>query len=527
MNLVILHREAPRGRKISEMKIFSTDEIKAIRQFTLKEQGITERQMIENIGEALSFEIITTLAPGHRLVLFAGPDLNGSYALTAARHLTLQGYKPEVFMFNIGGNRATADCAAARDRLREECGDDALTEVTGMQFSMPDLQSDVTVIDGIFGSERTTPLSGGYQSIVRYINEMGPRVVSIDVPSGLLVDSVDSLINRNIIHASLTLAIGSPGVSFFMKENAELLGHWKVVPVDYSATALERAPSKYRLVEKADIRHLIHPRSPFASKADCGDAVIFAGSYGMLGAAVLAARGAIRGGAGKVTVHAPRCGFYVLQTSVPCALYENDPGDVAITGIELRRDYKAVAIGPGIGTADITIDALDNFLKIANANSRPLVLDADALNCIAIRPSMLNHIPVMSILTPHAGEFDRLFGRQPSSMARLLRAVEVARRRHIIIVLKGRYTAIVRPDGKVYFNSTGSPALATAGTGDVLTGLLAAFLAQGMPPEFASIAAPYVHGLAGELAAQQHGTFGVTAGDVADMLGRAIKSIIE
>ena len=509
------------------MKIFSSDEINAIRQYTLREQGITMRQFIDVVGEALAIEIITSLIPGHRLVVFAGPDLNGAYALSVSRYLALQGYRPSVYLFNIGGNRATADCAAVRDRLREECSDIDFMEVTGLQFSMPDLQGDVTVIDGLFGSERTAPLSGGYQSIVRYINELAPRIVSLDVPSGLLVDSVDGLINRNIIHATLTLAIGVPRVVFFMKENAELLGNWKIVPVDFSQAAIERAPWKFRLVEKADVRHLISPRDLFASKADCGDAVIFAGSYGMLGAAVLAARGALRGGAGKVTVHSPRCGFFVLQNSVPCALYESDPGDVAITNIELARDYKAVAIGPGIGTADVTIDALDAFLKIANANSRPLVLDADALNCMAIRPAMLNHIPVMSILTPHAGEFDRLFGRQPSSYARLLKAIEVAGKRHVIIILKGRFTAIVRPDGKVYFNPTGTPALATGGTGDVLTGVLAAFLAQGMRPEFAAIAAPFVHGLAGELAAQVHGTFGVTAADVADQLGRAIKSVIE
>jgi len=509
------------------MKIFSSDEINAIRQYTLREQGITMRQFIEMVGEALAIEIITSLISGHRLVVFAGPDLNGAYALSVSRNLALQGYHPSVYLFNIGGNRATADCVAARDRLREECADIDFTEVTGLQFSMPDLQGEVSVIDGIFGSERTTSLSGGYQSIVRYINEMGPRIISLDVPSGLLVDSVDGLINRNIIHASLTLAIGMPRVAFFMKENSELLGNWKIVPVDFSSAAIERAPWKFRLIEKTDVRHLIAPRDPFASKADCGDAVLFAGSYGMLGAAVLAARGALRGGAGKVTVHSPRCGFFVLQNSVPCALYESDPGDVAITNIELSRDFKAIAIGPGIGTADVTIDALDSFLKIANANSRPLVLDADALNCMAIRPAMLNHIPVMSILTPHAGEFDRLFGRQPSSYARLLKAVEVAGKRHIIIILKGRFTAIVRPDGKVYFNPTGTPALATGGTGDVLTGLIAALLAQGMRPEFAAVVAPYVHGLAGEFAAQIHGTFGVTATDVADCIGRAIKSVIE
>lgn len=509
------------------MKIFSSEEIKAITRYTLREQGISLRQFADSVGESLACEIITSVQPGHKIIIFAGPDLCGAYALHTARHLNLQGYKATTYLFNIGGSRATEECAAARDLLIENCGDEAFIEVTELAFSMPELTDEVTVIDGIFGTERTTPLGGGYQSIVRYINESGVRVISIDVPSGLLADSTETLINRNIIHASLTLAIGMPRVGFFMRENAEVLGSWRVIPVDFSREAIDKAPWRFRLAEKSEIRRIIPQREAFASKADFGHAILFAGSYGMIGAAVLAAKGALRGGAGKVTVHAPSAGYYVLQTSVPCAMFERDNGDINLSGIELRRDYSAVAIGPGIGTADSTIDSLDSFLKIANANSRPLVLDADALNCIAIRPAMLDHIPVMSVITPHPGEFDRLFGKQPTSYARLLRALEVADRRKIIIVLKGHFTAIVRPDGKVYFNPTGSAALATGGTGDVLTGLIAAFIAQGMRPEIAAIAAPYVHGLAGELAAQQHGTYGVTASDVADCIGRAIKSIIE
>ena len=188
----------------------------------------------------------------------------------------------------------------------------------------------------------------------------------------------------------------------------------------------------------------------------------------MTGAAVLAAKGASRSGAGKVTVHSPRCAFYVLQSTVPSAMYEADPDNSTISDFTLRKDYKGIAIGPGIGTSDNTVNALESFLKVANANSRPLILDADALNCIAMRPSMLNYIPVFSIITPHAGEFDRLFGEHASAESRLRKAIEVAAYHRILIILKGRYTAIVRPDGKVYFNSSGTPAMATAGSGDVL-----------------------------------------------------------
>ena len=155
------------------------------------------------------------------------------------------------------------------------------------------------------------------------------------------------------------------------------------------------------------------------------------------------------------------------------------------------------------------------------------MLDADALNCMAVRPSMLNTIPVLSIITPHAGEFDRLFGPQPSAEARLRKAIEMAKYYNILIILKGHYTAIVRPDGKVYFNSSGTPAMATAGSGDVLTGVLLAMLAQGYPAELASLIAVYIHGVAGELAAADHGDYGVVASDIAENIGRAIRDTLQ
>lgn len=294
-----------------------------------------------------------------------------------------------------------------------------------------------------------------------------------------------------------------------------------------SRDEMRRQKAQYYLVQQSDIRPLLRPRGEFVSKADYGSAVIFAGSYGMMGAAVLAARGAMRSGVGKLTVHSPRCGFVVIQSSVPSALFEADRNDMLITDFTLSHPYEAVAIGPGIGTADATVNALEQFLKVANANRRAVVLDADALNCIALRPSMLNFLPVMSVITPHAAEFDRLFGECQSWEMRLRRAVEVAAYHQIMIVLKGHYTAIVRPDGKVYFNSSGTPALATAGSGDVLTGIIAGLHAQGHNPEIAALLGCFIHGLAGQISSERQGDYGTTADDIAANVGRAIKLIMD
>lgn len=509
------------------MKIFSSENIKNIIEESIADQGIEMIDIIDRVGEAVTTEVTALTGSDQRIVIFAGYDNCGAYALTAATFLNQLGYKPVVYLFNIGGNRLNRECGMALSRFREMCPDGDLVEVTGLHFAMPELDSDSLVIDGLFGGDHTEPLKGGYQHMVRNINESGAVIVAIDTPSGLASDAMSGLINRNIIHADLTLAVGMPHLSFFIAENAELVGRWKVIDIGLSRDAVTHARTSHYLIERRDINRLLPTRMFNSSKADYGDAIIFAGSYGMMGAAVLAAKGASRSGCGKVTCHTPRCGYFIMQSSVPSALFESDSNDTNIENIELRRNHSAVAVGPGIGTADHTIRALENFLKVAGANSRPVILDADALNCIALRPTILNYLPPLSVITPHAGEFDRIFGAQPSSEARLLKAIEVARYYKIIIVLKGYYTATVRPDGKIFFNSSGTTALATAGSGDVLTGVIVGIMAQGFKPEIAAVAGVYIHGVAGRIAEKTHGTYGTTADDVADCVGQAIKSIMD
>ncbi len=436
--------------------------------------------------------------------------------------LAEQGYKPEVFLFNIGGNRLSESCAACRDRLigMENV---ELTEIIE-QFSLPYLCEEHLIIDGLFGSGLRSPLAGGFVTLVRHLNESQATIVSIDVPSGMFCDWNVQSINRNIVHADLTLAIQFPRLAFFMANNAGLIGEWKTLDIDLNEEVIADTDSDFHLVESSDIRRLLIPRGKFSSKDDYGTALLVAGCYGMMGAAVLASKGALRAGAGKLVVHSPRCGVNILQSGVPEALFEADGNDIVITDMKPRLNYSAVAIGPGIGKKELTVKALEEFLLQA---STPVVLDADALNCIAMRPNMLNHIPVLSIITPHEKEFDRLFGAQPSADARLLKAIEMARYYNIIIVLKGHHSATVRPDGKVYFNSTGSAAMATPGSGDVLTGVLAALLAQGYKPEIAAIVGVYAHGLSGDIAAGEHGELGVLAGDIAANIGRALASIMQ
>ena len=504
------------------MKIFTNDDIRKIDRYTIDEEGISAHELVMRVAEGVTAEIVKRWRPTRPLTIFAGPGNNGADALAVARMLIEQGYDPEVYLFNIRGNSLSRECRTCRDELLAT-GRARLIEITD-SMEHPELTERHLVVDGLFGSGLRDHLGGGYCMLVRDINESGADVVSIDIPSGLFADWNPNTRARNVVHATLTCAVQFPRLSFFMADNAELTGQVKTIDIGLSAAAIRATPTKYHLVEAHDLRRVLRPRKDFSSKADYGTALIVAGSYGIMGAAVMSARGALRSGVGKLSVHSPRCGFNILQTAVPEALYHHDKNDIIVTDMTPAHEYSAIGIGPGLGTADSTMQALETMIRTYR---KPVVLDADALNLLSRRNAVLAMLAPGTVLTPHAGEFDRLFGAQPSSEARLIKAIDVCRRHNIVIVLKGHYTATVRPDGKVFFNSSGNPGMATGGSGDVLTGVITSLMAQGYRSELAAVAGVFIHGLAGDIAAERHGSWGMTACDIADCLGEAIKMITE
>lgn len=504
------------------MKLFTTQQIREIDRYTIESEGIPAIELVERVAEGVAYEVESRWHPDKPIIIFAGPGNNGADALATARVLAEHGYRPEVYLFNIGGNSLSETCKAYRDALLALETDIYFNEIVDV-FSFPRLSAAHVVIDGIFGSGLHDNIKGGYVTLVQYINDSKATVVSIDVPTGMKGDSNPMAINRNIIHADLTLAIQFPRIAFFNPDNHELTGEWKIIDIGLSDKAINDSRANYHLIEADEVRAILKPRNPVSSKADYGTGVLVAGSYGMLGAAILSARGALRAGIGKLIVEAPKCAFAIIQSSIPEAIYQYNKGDLHITEVKIDRPCDSIAIGPGIGTHDATVQALEDFLL---THKQPIVLDADALNCIARRPALLNSIPVLSVITPHPGEFDRLFGAQPSAEARLIKAMEVARFYNIIILLKGHNSATVLPDGVVCFNSSGTPAMATAGSGDVLTGIILALMSQGYKPEQAAMAGAYIHGIAGELAAREHGEWGTTSGDIANNVGKAITMIM-
>lgn len=505
------------------MKLFTNDDIRAIERQTLASEAITTQTLVERVADAAANEIASHWRPSKRTVVFAGPGNNGADALATAMRLIERGFNPSIYLFNIGGSAVKNECAHFRSMLRANFPEADFHEIINT-FNTPELGAGDLVIDGLFGSGLRDSLSGGFMALVRFINESGAQVVSIDIPSGMFSDWDHQTSPRNIIHATLTLAVQYPHIAFFIPEKAELVGRWKVLDIGLNREAAEKRQTNFHLVEASEIRNLLKPRNPFCSKADFGSALIVAGRYGMGGAATLATRGALRSGVGKATLFSAQCLYPIAQTTIPEAMFEADDNQLMITNINPGRDFSGYAIGPGIGTSDSTISAVESFIRQAKA---PLVLDADALNCIARRPEILNHLPLLSVLTPHSGEFDRLFGEHLNHEARLKKALDVSKYYNVLILLKGRYSALVRPDGRIYFNSSGCAAMATPGSGDVLTGMITSFIAQGYKPEVAAIIATWLHGRAGEIGAKTHGEYGLLATDIADAIGVAIKETMQ
>lgn len=503
------------------MKIFSSRYVKDLDKATCEAQGIDSLTLMERAANAVAKEISDRFLPSRRIVAVAGPGNNGGDALAVCRILAEQGYSNlEVYLFNVKGE-LSADCEAQKQKLAETDGV-KFNEIT-TSFYPPHLTENDVILDGLFGSGLREPLSGGFASVARMINESGAYVVSIDIPSGLAGEWNAESKHRDIVHASLTLTFQFPKLSFFFAENADIIGELKVLDIDIDQKTMKAMASDWLMIESRTIRPLLHNRHPFSAKRDFGSAMIFAGSMGMMGAAVLCAGATMRCGAGLATVHAPRTAMTILQTSVPEVMFEPDRNERIITDMSLHHTHQAVAVGPGIGTGEATVNALESLLKTCKS---PLVLDADALNCIVKRPALLSMLPPRTVITPHIGEFDRLFGEQKGSEQRLKKAIEAARHYNIVIVLKSHYTMIVRPTGKVYFNSTGNAGMATAGAGDVLTGVIAAFMAQGYQPEHAATIGVFVHGLAGDIASDEIGEYGVVASDISARLGIAIRAII-
>ena len=476
---------------------------------------------MERASEALTEVIAKRWDKTRTFVVFAGPGNNGGDALAVARMLAEKDYKVEVFLFNTTG-KLSEECSQNMRLLRNTKKVKNFTEVK-QNFEPPHLDEHTIVIDGLFGSGLNKPLQGGFASLVRYINASPAFVVSIDMPSGLFTEDNTDNIRQNIMRADLTLTLQQKKLAMYLADNEPYLGEIEVVDIGLSKEYVRRTPATFRLMEDNDIANLLRPRAKFSHKGTMGHALLFAGSYGMAGAAILAAKATLRSGAGKVTVHTPLCNNDILQVSVPEAILQHDAEDTFFSHNADTEDFDAVAIGPGIGQNEDTAIALMSQIRRTQC---PMVLDADALNILAQHKTWLNQLPADLIMTPHPAEFDRLMGRVSNgSHDRLAKARKMAEDQKAYIILKGHYSALCCPDGETVINSTGNAGMATAGSGDVLTGIITGLLARGYTRRAACILGMYLHGLAGDIAEEVTGEESLIASDIVRMLPEAFKRI--
>ena len=494
------------------MKLLTTLQIRGLDKRTVEEENISSIDLMERAATALANAITHMFQQPRTFKIFAGPGNNGGDALAVARLLTGHGHKLEVYLFNPKGHLSD-DCQTNAERLLDY-PEIQFTEVTSHFAPVPLLKSDI-VIDGLFGSGLSKALDGGFAAVVKYINTSPAMVISIDVPSGLMCEDNSYNIGENIIKADTTLTLQLPKLAFFFPENQKYLGEWFCLDIRLSQQGLDEAESKYYVTNMDLVRPMLKARNEFSHKGTYGHALLIAGSYGMAGASVLAARSCMRSGVGLLTIHAPQCNNSILQTAIPEAMVHHDEHEHHFATPLDTQTYNAVAIGPGIGQHEETKNALHEQLETSIS---PIILDADALNILANNKTWLPLVPKHSILTPHPKEMERLIGHCSNGYERLIRAQELAERMQVNIILKGAWTAVITSDGVCRFNPTGNPGMATAGSGDVLTGVLLALMAQGYSPENAAIIGTYIHGGAGDLAAEEKGENGMIASDIIEKL---------
>lgn len=497
------------------MKLFTCKQITEIDQLTMKLEPISSIDLMERASTQVADWIIQNIGNGELVYIFAGPGNNGGDALAVARMLAWCHFDCTVYLASFGRD-LKGDPATNWQRLEEQ--NKAILRRIDSEELIPEIPSEAVIIDGLFGSGLNKPLSGLAAKIVQRINQSGAKVISIDIPSGLFgEDNTQNDLSR-VIRASQTLTFQFPKLSFLFPENDKFVGDWEVLPIGLHSEAIDKTETNYYFLTKEFISGKIKKRDKFSHKGTYGHALLIAGSYGKMGASVLASKACLRSGVGLLTSHVPRLGNEIIQNSIPEAMTSIDQSDQIFTGFPDLSPFSAIGIGLGLDKKPKTQLA---FKKLLWAKPEKLVIDADALNILSENQEWFDLLPENTILTPHPKEFERLSGPSANSFKRLQIQLQFSAKYKVIVVCKGAYTCITFPDGRIFFNSTGNPGMATGGSGDVLTGIILGLLAQNYSPEEAALIGVYLHGLAGDLAAKQFGQQAMIAGDIIEQMGAA------
>lgn len=502
------------------MKILNAEQIREIDSYTISHEPIRSIDLMERAARKCADWIRRRSGTKETYHVFCGMGNNGGDGLAIARMLAGTNRKTKVYKVRYS-DRPSDDFLANEKRLNGVRNLHAVDLNDGDDF--PDIGTGDVVIDALFGNGLSRCVEGFVARLIAHINQSDAFVIAVDLPSGLFGDDNRENDYDAIIRADYTLTFQFPKLSFMFGSNQVYTGEWVVLDIGLHPDAIHSASTRYLFLEKEDIRSMYKPRNRFSHKGHYGHALLIAGSRGKMGAALLSASSCLRSGAGLLTVHVPACGYDIIQLGIPEAMSSSDTDPDVISELPKVDGYRAIGMGPGTGLHDDTQRVLK---KLIQDTPCPLVLDADAINILAMNPTWLDFLPAQSVLTPHPGEFERLVGKTNTDYDRFLRGKEFAKRYNLMLVLKGAHTVVISPSGSCFFNSTGNPGMATGGSGDVLTGMIMGWLAQGYSPLESAVMAVYLHGLAGDLAAGSKGYEGMLAGDLVDMIPRAMKKTL-
>lgn len=501
------------------IKIFTATQIREIDKCTIDNQRISSIDLMERASLAVYERLKRTLNPQANIYVFAGNGNNGGDALAIARMLLLDHFRLQVFLVSTE-SKLSPDCEINKERLSH------LLPIQSIQDEkdIPQILPDDIVIDGLFGSGLNRSVEGIYSRIINTVNNSKAKVYSIDMPSGLFVEDNSHNHKDSIIKADEVYTFQFPKLSLLLPDSGSYSKKISIIDIGLCQNCIDKQKSNLNYLEKTDISSRINIRDTFSHKGSFGHALLISGSLGKMGATIMSAKACLRTGVGLLTVHTPECGLNILQTIVPEAMVsvdnneqyiQNSPSDI--------NKYTTIGIGPGIGTCTATKELIS---KLFDEYRNPMVIDADAINILADNNDLKSKIPPKSILTPHVKEFERFAGQSFSSgYSRLMGACKIAEQYDVYIILKGAYSAIITPNKEVYFNSTGNPGMATAGSGDVLTGIITSLLSQKYSPENAAIVGTFIHGYAGDIASEIRSEWSMLATDIIENIGEAYKQL--
>ena len=497
------------------MKIFSVSEIKNWDSYTISNEPVKSIALMERAALACSQWISENFIKKKSFKIFCGRGNNGGDGLAIARILSGKKYTVRVYILD-GTSPGSPDFETNLKNLKKKNVEIVFLDD---EKSFPPISDEDVIIDALFGTGLNRKINGLAAELIKYINKSHANVISIDVTSGLYIEKSSG--KNPVIKAKYTLTFQNQKLAFLMPENEFYVGKVILLDIDLSKEYEEKENTKFNFIDEELINKIYIPRNAFANKGDYGYACLLAGSYGMMGAAVISSKACLRSGVGKLTSYICEAGYNILQTTVPEAMCKVF-GYKFLKDTKGYNDFDVIGVGPGIGKHSSHTQLLLNLFR---EFKKPIVIDADALNVLSTDQTLYKLIPSQSIITPHPKEFERLFGKTNSDFDRMDLALSKAKELNIFIVLKGHYTFIATPDSKGYFNSTGNAGMATAGSGDVLTGIITGLLAQKYSSLNACILGVYIHGLAGDKAATNISEEALIAGDIIDHLGKAFKEI--